>query len=108
MIAPRDFVLLKRMGYQEDGSYVNAARSINFPYNNNDEESVRAVMHDGGWILTPKGPLREKTQVVFLTHVDPKATIPRFILKSVVKRKANLVRNIRDGLESYLKATNAQ
>eukprot|EP01017_Pseudomicrothorax_dubius_P012694 TRINITY_DN1535_c0_g2_i1.p1 TRINITY_DN1535_c0_g2~~TRINITY_DN1535_c0_g2_i1.p1 ORF type:complete len:258 (+),score=45.72 TRINITY_DN1535_c0_g2_i1:99-872(+) len=103
MVAARDFVLLGCKTKMEDDSYVIAARSIDYNYSGPDKEAVRGHLYDSGWVLTPVGENKDKTQAVFVSHCDPKISVPDFVLNGILTNKAFNVKFLRDGFLAYLK-----
>jgi hypothetical protein len=93
IITPRDFLLFKRK-YQSNERIVELIRSIeNDQLKPPTKEFIRGVM-------TFQASMFEKveegiTKVIFISHFDPKGSIPVFIVNAMMKRQGEMMKMVR-------------
>ncbi|KAI8812183.1 hypothetical protein BJ742DRAFT_768738 [Cladochytrium replicatum] len=97
-IAGREFVGIQSW-MLEDGVYYACQYSIEDDTIPVSEGRVRGHIHLAGWIVSPSGP--NSVTVTYITHADPKGTIPSAILLLVVGSTPGCVGTVKKFISTH-------
>jgi len=95
-IASREFVTVRGLRVQEDGSHIQVQTSINSKEFKTDPSIVRGVNVFSGWEVKPLAD--GKIHVVRITSIDPKGTIPLWVVALYKTKAAQNIEGIRGHL----------
>lgn len=94
----REFLSLCRLIRQDDGSVIRVATSINFPGIPVTKDFIRGQIIITGYLLTPKSDTQ--THVIRISQVDPKGSIPKFLVNTAKKKTGDYVQNLRAAVKA--------
>eukprot|EP01094_Clydonella_sp_ATCC50884_P014771 TRINITY_DN2532_c0_g1_i1.p1 TRINITY_DN2532_c0_g1~~TRINITY_DN2532_c0_g1_i1.p1 ORF type:complete len:215 (+),score=67.27 TRINITY_DN2532_c0_g1_i1:181-825(+) len=101
-VSHRDFVVVRGYKLEENGSYVTTAKSTTHPSVEGEVSGhVRGeVVVDGFWMV-PDESNPEHTNVKYIAHVDPKGSIPYFVINLANRKVPSTMAALKAVLQKH-------
>jgi hypothetical protein len=100
LISNRDFVMIGVELTEDDGSYTLCYTSCEHKDKPDAKKTVRAELYIGGWRITPdKDDPENKCQVVYMSQMNPKGSIPKYFVNKTSDSQGSTPRKINECLK---------
>jgi len=97
-LSHREFVAVRTRKTINDNVYIIASVSVNYPSGDKDSDPscVRGVAHLNGFIFRPVEGNPNQTKLTRIVQVDPKGSVPLFVVDMMKRKAAEFVAKLRE------------